>query len=437
MFPGVPPIVRVALRHRKALGVGAGIVAVLLLLYHQSSLPDSPQQVSVVQVDPEAFPRFSENQTSGDISTPQLLINPSAVITPGSPLFLSGSPKPLGAAYTKAVVIARTKSEEVTWASTPLDTDGGGGAVVEDWAMYMYTTDDLGAAGLHTPLNKGREAMAYLTYMVDRYADLPDISVFMHAHLSSWHDNMFALDAVQTLRRLNLDRVVRLGFMNLRCGWDPGCPDHIHPRNTEYDAFKPEQAVFAAAWAGIFPLDDLPDTLSQPCCAQFALTADRIRAWPQSRYVALRDWILTTELDDSISGRVFEYIYQWVYIWTGEAIQCPEEHECYCDGYGVCFGGKDQFAEFMGQRNQLFALRKQVDDFASDESNVFSADDVSALVDRLESGETLDEEELAKKIRDSISELCAAVPPVPGRRAVRRRPESSEAEIVTTRLCFS
>ncbi|KAK0728255.1 hypothetical protein B0T26DRAFT_165583 [Lasiosphaeria miniovina] len=310
MFPSVPPIVRVALRHRKALGVGAGLVAILVLLYHQSSLPDSPQQVSVVQVDPKGFPRFSENQTGGDISTPQLLLNPSAVITPGSPLFLPGSPRPLGAAYTKAVVIARTKSEEVTWASTPLDTDGGGGAVVEDWAMYMYTTDDLGAAGLHTPLNKGREAMAYLTYMVDRYADLPDISVFMHAHLSSWHDNMFALDAVQTLRRLNLDRVVRLGFMNLRCGWDPGCPDHIHPRNTEYDAFKPEQAVFAAAWAGIFPLDDLPDTLSQPCCAQFALTADRIRAWPQSRYIALRDWILTTELDDSISGRVFEYIYQ-------------------------------------------------------------------------------------------------------------------------------
>ncbi|KAK0719986.1 hypothetical protein B0H67DRAFT_470471, partial [Lasiosphaeris hirsuta] len=187
---------------------------------------------------------------------------------------------------------------------------------------------------LSTPLNKGREAMAYLTYIIDHYTALSDITLFMHAHRSSWHDNQFGLDAVAVLRRLQIPYVVERGYVNLRCDWEPGCPDHIHPKETEYDEYKPEQAIFAGAWREVFPLDDVPEVLSQACCAQFALTAERIRARPLEEYVTLRDWVLTTELEDLISGRVLEYVYQ--YIWTGDAVNCPDEYECYCEGYGVC-----------------------------------------------------------------------------------------------------
>ncbi|KAK3378332.1 hypothetical protein B0H63DRAFT_452129 [Podospora didyma] len=395
MFPGVPPVIRVALRHRTRLLLGAVIVALLFVVCQQIAVPVLPQEVSVVQLDPKDFPEFSRNHTNDNFDPPSLLISPSAAFVPRPAAFLPGSSRPRGEAYTKAVIVARTKSEEVTWVNERLNGQDDGKLVIDEWTMYMYTTDDLTAAGLHTPLNKGREAMAYLTYIVDYYNELPDISVFMHAHKYSWHDNMFDLNAVQTLQRLNLNRVVRLGFMNLRCGWDPGCPDHIHPRNTDYDIFKPEQAVFAMAWREIFPLEELPETLSQPCCAQFALTSDRIKAWPQAHYVALRDWILTTDLEDSISGRVFEYIYQ--YIWTGRPIYCPEEHECYCDGYGVCFGGPDGYREYVDKRREWNVLNTKVNDFVNDGSNVFSATDVMALVDRLERGETIDEEELGKK----------------------------------------
>ncbi len=41
-------------------------------------------------------------------------------------------------------------------------------------------------------------------------------------------------------------------------------------------------------------------------------------------------------------------------IWTGNAVHCPEEHECYCKGYGICFGGKERYQELMDKKNQWY-----------------------------------------------------------------------------------
>ena len=59
------------------------------------------------------------------------------------------------------------------------------------------------------------------------------------------------------------------------------------------------------------------------------------------RYILIRDWLLKTELTDYLSGRVFEYI--WQFIFTASAIHCPSMSACYCDGYGLCFGSPENF----------------------------------------------------------------------------------------------
>jgi hypothetical protein len=41
---------------------------------------------------------------------------------------------------------------------------------------------------------------------------------------------------------------------------------------------------------------------------------------------------------------VWEYI--WQFVFTGENIVCPKEHICYCDGFGVCFGGENEYNEY-------------------------------------------------------------------------------------------
>ena len=39
---------------------------------------------------------------------------------------------------------------------------------------------------------------------------------------------------------------------------------------------------------------------------------------------------------------------------------CPKEHVCYCDGFGVCFGGEDEYDEYDGKRKGKEALDKDL-----------------------------------------------------------------------------
>ena len=97
--------------------------------------------------------------------------------------------------------------------------------------------------------------------------------------------------------------------MNLRCHWDPGCPAWLHPGAVERNYEKQEEHLLASSWAELFPHDTIPTILAQPCCAQFAVSRERIRAMPKQQYVYMRDWLLRTELTDYLSGRIFEYLW--------------------------------------------------------------------------------------------------------------------------------
>lgn len=247
--------------------------------------------------------------------------------------FSPGEVKGVGTAYTKMLVIPRTKREDVSWIAqsfrnTSIETT-------------IYVADDP-SAPFHPPENKGHEAMVYLTYIIDHYENLADINIFMHSHRYAWHnDDLHDNDAVKVITRLSPDRVQREGYMNLRCSWHPGCPDWLHPGAVEEDNNKKEEVEFANAWSELFPGVPVPPVVAQPCCAQFAVSKSRIQALTKTKYVQLRDWLLRTPLIDSISGRVWEYV--WHYIFTGQATYCPKEHVCYCDGYGICFGGEEQY----------------------------------------------------------------------------------------------
>ncbi len=87
--------------------------------------------------------------------------------------------------------------------------------------------------------------------------------------------------------------------------------------------------------------------------------------------------MLTTELEDSVSGRILEYLYH--YIWTGESVLCPEEHECYCENYGICFGGKRQYQEYIARRKEWLWFKAQVDEYIHDEANPLSISELLRL----------------------------------------------------------
>lgn len=255
----------------------------------------------------------------------------------------------VASAYSRLLIIPTLRETNISWFDVEVPT----------MEKMVYVANDR-TAKYHPPKNKGHEVMIYLSYIIDHYDILPDISIFLHPHRFAWHNNdLLENDMAQMLQRLNNARVMREGYMNLRCQWDPGCPHWLRPQSDERVNVKKEQKVVGKAWKELFPFESVPEVLSGACCSQFAVSRDTIRALPISRYVWFRDWIMRTDLTDYMSGRVFEYL--WQYIFTGKHEVCPSPHVCYCDGYGVCFEGQDAFQKWFETRWRMNEKGKELD----------------------------------------------------------------------------
>ncbi|SLM34440.1 Protein of unknown function DUF3431 [Lasallia pustulata] len=268
-------------------------------------------------------------------------------------IFHPGNVKAPGSNYSHVVVVPRMQEDDIGWMKKELS----------DIEFIVYAADDPKAL-LHPPKNKGHEVMIYLTYIIDHYSNLPDIVLFMHAHRWTHHNNeLLGFDAVQMIPAVSFERVTREGYMNLRCQWDPGCPEWLFPGNPEETLKKQEEPYVAKAWEEIHPFDPVPHVLAQPCCAQFAVSKERIRSIPLQRFVFYRDWMLRTPLSDYVSGRIWEYT--WQFVFTGQTTLCPAEHVCYCDGFGVCFGGQAQYNEYFELQRKKRESHKELDKWLS------------------------------------------------------------------------
>lgn len=267
------------------------------------------------------------------------------------PAQIGGRPRNEGSVqYSRVLVVPCMKEDEVVWIKQELP----------EIAEAVYVVND-SSAFMHPPKNKGHEVMVYLTYIIENYASLPNVSIFMHAHRWAHHnDGLLDNDAVEMISRLSDNHVIRRGYVNLRCEWDPGCPEWLHPTHSQASLEKQEEEVLSRCWRELFPSDPVPPFLSQPCCAQFALSKERILSIPMSRYIFYRDWILTTPLSDYISGRIWEYV--WQYMFSGEYANCPLEHVCYCDGFGICFGGQIQYQAFVELKMEIEKLEMKLND---------------------------------------------------------------------------
>ncbi|KAI9799998.1 MAG: hypothetical protein M1833_003527 [Piccolia ochrophora] len=257
---------------------------------------------------------------------------------PTRPLFAPGTVKPSGSQYSQTLVLPRLRSENIDWIARELP----------NIQTAIYTVDDEGAP-LRPPSNKGHEAMVYLTYIIDNYDKLSDTSIFVHSHRRAWHNNdLLDGDMVKMVRRLSNERVAREGYFNLRCHPHPGCPNWISLNVTKEDINKKEEVVFPTIWDELYPGQPMPDVLAQPCCGQFAASRARLQSIPLSQWNHFRDWLLKTDLRDALSGRIFEYT--WQYMLTGHSSLCVPMNECYCDGYGVCFGSAQKCAAWFDLR---------------------------------------------------------------------------------------
>ncbi|KAH8704088.1 hypothetical protein BGW36DRAFT_288548 [Talaromyces proteolyticus] len=225
------------------------------------------------------------------------------------------------------LVVASLKEQNTSWYSV----------YFPDWKHNIYIVNDL-TASLTVPRNKGHEAMVYLTYIIDRYDNLPNNTVFLHADRFQWHNDNPDYDGVPLLRDLQFAYLQEEGYVNLRCVWVLGCPAAIHPFNDEAISDEHnEQAtgeIFRQVFEELLPGHPVPTEVGVSCCSQFAATREAIQQRPKDDYIRFREWLLNTPFQDGLSGRFFEY--SWHIIFGKDPVYCPSAADCYCKVYGMC-----------------------------------------------------------------------------------------------------
>ncbi|KAA8650268.1 hypothetical protein EYZ11_006098 [Aspergillus tanneri] len=228
----------------------------------------------------------------------------------------------------RVIVMAKLAAEDTSWVSIEL----------AEWRNFIYTVDDPNAPR-HTPVNKGRESLAYLQYIVDHYHDLPATLIFLHSHKDgfpgAWHTDSTDYSNVQAMRTLKIDYVQQNGYVNLRCQEDPGCPSEIRPSLENSPTGKPADKIYAQAWRELFNNTDVPNEVGVPCCSQFAVSRDQVLKRPLSDYEWFYSWVLNNNLKDDETAHVMEYT--WHIIFGKDPVYCPDTFECYREVFGNPF----------------------------------------------------------------------------------------------------
>ncbi|KAI5237546.1 hypothetical protein E4T43_08001 [Aureobasidium subglaciale] len=216
--------------------------------------------------------------------------------------------------YVRPAIIAGTvAAESLSWMQN----------MTGSFEVFQFVVTDFNAPpNLAVPANKGREAMVYLSYIIHNYDKLPPYAIFTHGHRTAWHQER---DIVQMIHDLKTDALEQARYVSLRFSWSPSCPAELRPKHHDAvvwgdgDHLRETENAIGDAWPILFPNEDLPETIASQCCAQFAVTKQAIRRRTKADYTRMRGWLLETPLDDSVSGRVFEKL--WAYVFLGEAVQ--------------------------------------------------------------------------------------------------------------------
>lgn len=167
--------------------------------------------------------------------------------------------------------------------------------------------------------------------MIDFYNNLPDVMIFMHSERYQWHNDdpvygkwptarlivedwitNISADSVPLLQNLQLPYVVSEGYANLRCVWTIGCPSELK-LDQQNHTDKTTQIAYPEAFQELFPGEPIPSVVGVACCAQFALTREKIHERSLEDYRRYRQWLLDTSLDDNVSGRILEYTWHVIF----------------------------------------------------------------------------------------------------------------------------
>lgn len=119
--------------------------------------------------------------------------------------------------------------------------------------------------------------------------------------------------------------------MNLRCTWSGfGCPAELEPARylrehfDDIDYGTPVQ--YPRKFQLLLPGVEVPELVGVPCCAQFAVSREQILKRGREEYERMRQVLMSSELDEETSGRIFEYLWHSEYQPSSPVLLIPYTH---------------------------------------------------------------------------------------------------------------
>lgn len=170
--------------------------------------------------------------------------------------------------------------------------------------------------------DKGVEAFAYLKYIIDNYDNLPDNTIFVHAHRISWHQSDYIDNLINKLD-LNQDyyNLNNCDILPFYKNEDETIEEHYYHRLNCRCSFRRSYKLwFEEIWNELYLNEiNLPEKIECKGAAQFLVNKSKILKRSKSFYIHVLNWLLTTDIDErlkltknnislssQVSGRILE-----------------------------------------------------------------------------------------------------------------------------------
>lgn len=166
---------------------------------------------------------------------------------------------------------------------------------------YPYTICSKAGIPPETAPNKGYEASAYLQWIIDNHSDLPDYTIFIHAHQTSTHSHGQMDERINTL-------IFERDYANIN--------DFPHFHLTHFPHLIPFLYEHKVQIEAITNRQIVPEQLIYRCCAQFYASRACLQQYTREQYQALLDWLMTFPGYSKDAAVILEWL--WRVIFTGD-----------------------------------------------------------------------------------------------------------------------
>ncbi|KAM3424247.1 hypothetical protein BST61_g11213 [Cercospora zeina] len=254
---------------------------------------------------------------------------------------------------TTNLVVASTKAEDTSWTEALSQQ-------IPNLKIFRYISDDP-TAEYHPPVAQGREALMYFTYLFDKYENLADVNIFIHAEEHPWHlDSALWQSMTFALSHLDLSQVLERRYFSLYTSLKGGRVEGYNTSKTSLETNVSEESYMADALRANFGNDVIvPEILLGPCCSQFAVSRDAILSRPREQYEHSMKWLTETTWPDQLTGRVWEHMWPFLFL-RDQAIDQKTEWRALCRMYGVCFKDASDLRQYQETWTDMIQIREEV-----------------------------------------------------------------------------